>query len=103
MLCLTFILLILIIYFVFRDSEGSLSKPKITIEMDPPKVALEVLSYHNAASIEEVCSRDFIISFFSSSEMLCFVTCSYSFFILLQVEEILTTKDTDEPIEEIAS
>jgi len=36
------------------------------------KVALEVLSYHNAASIEEV-------------------------------EEILTTKDTDEPIEEIAS
>ena len=47
-------------------------KTEITIEMDPPKVALEVLSYHNAASIEEVCSRDFIISFFSSSEMLCF-------------------------------
>ena len=96
------ILIILNIYFEFRDSEGSLSKPKITIEMDPPKVALEVLSYHNAASIEEVCSRDFIISF-SSSEMLCFVTCSYSFFILLQVEAILTAKDTDEPIEEIAS
>ena len=95
-------LLILIIYFVFRDSEGSLSKPKITIELDPPKVALEVLSYHNAASIEEVCSRDFVISF-SSSEMLCFFTCLYLFFILLQVEEILTTKDTDEPIEEIAS
>ena len=93
------ILIILNIYFEFRDSEGSLSKPKITIEMDPPKVALEVLSYHNAASIEEVCSRDFIIS----SEMLYFVTCSYLLFILLQVEEILTTKDTDEPIEEIAS
>ena len=94
--------MILIIYFVFRDNEGSLSKPKITIEMDPPKVALEVLSYHNAASIEEVYSRDFVISF-CSSEMLYFVTCLYLLFILLQVDEILSTNDTDEPIEEIAS
>ena len=98
-------LLILIIFnilFEFRDREGSPSKQNITVEMDPPKVALEVLSYHNAASIEEVCSRDFNISF-SSSEMLCFFTCLYLLFILLQVEEILTTNDTDEPIEEIAS
>ena len=96
------ILIILNIYFVLRDSEGSLSKQNITFELDPPKVALEVLSYHNAASIEEVCSRDFIISF-SSSEMLYIVTCLYLLFILTQVDEILTTKDTDEPIEEIAS
>ena len=91
-------LLILIIFNIFLETE----KQNITIEMNPPKVALEVLSYHNAASIEEVCSRDFIISF-CSSEMLCFVAGLYLLFILLQVDEILSTNDTDEPIEEIAS
>ena len=79
-----------------------------------------MLSYHNAASLEEVAGKILkLIEFYLN--ILCFIfqlvsNCYFGenlnqsfksikvyLLLLLQVDEILTAKDTDEPIEEIAS
>ena len=80
---------------------------------------MEVLSYHNAASLEEVAGEILkllkfylnILYFIYQLVSNCYLgeNLNQSFksikvyLLLLQVDEILTAKDTDEPIEEIAS
>ena len=78
-----------------------------------------MLSYHNAASLEEVAGEILkLLEFYLNILYFIYQLVSYCYFdkiliqsftsikvflLLLQVDEILTAKDTDEPIEEIAS
>ena len=81
---------------------------------------MEVLSYHNAASLEEVAGEILkLLKFYLNILYFIYQLVSNCYFgenlnqsfksikvyllLLLQVDEILTAKDTDEPIEEIAS
>ena len=79
-----------------------------------------MLSYHNAASLEEVAGEilkllEFYLNilyfiyqlvsncYFGENLNQSFKSIKVYLLLLLQVDEILTAKDTDEPIEEIAS
>ena len=79
-----------------------------------------MLSYHNAASLEEVAGKilkllEFYLNilysifqlvsncYFGENLNQSFKSIKVYLLLLLQVDEILTAKDTDEPIEEIAS
>ena len=79
-----------------------------------------MLSYHNAASLEEVAGEILkLLKFYLNILYFIYQLVSNCYFgenlnqsfksikvyllLLLQVDEILTAKDTDEPIEEIAS